>query len=72
MDKPALKEAVTDTALATPLNLVLNFILLTPMIAWGWSAGTISITMTAIFFVVAVFRKYYVRQYFKKRYAKKL
>ena len=72
MDRPALKEAVTDTALATPLNLVLNFILLTPMIAWGWSAGTISIAMTAIFFVVAVFRKYYVRQYFKKRYAKKL
>ena len=72
IDKPALKESVTDTAIATPLNLVLNFILLTPMIAWGWSAGTISIAMTAIFFVVAVFRKYYVRQYFKKRYAKKL
>ena len=72
IDKPALKEAVTDTAIATPLNLVLNFVLLAPMMAWGWSAGTISIAMTAIFFVVAVFRKYYVRQYFKKRYAKKL
>ena len=66
-DKPALKEAVFDTALATPINLLLNFIFLTPMLAWDWSAGQISISMTAIFFMVAVTRKYYVRQWFKGR-----
>ena len=66
-DKPALKEAIFDTALATPINLLLNFIFLTPMLLWEWSALQISISMTAIFFVVAVFRKYYVRQYFKRK-----
>lgn len=67
MDRKALKEAIFDTGLATPINLMLNYILLTPMLVWEWSAGQISVAMTAIFFVVAVFRKYYVRQYFKRK-----
>jgi len=66
-DRQALKEAIFDTGLATPINLVINYILLAPMLMWEWSAGQISVTMTAIFFVVAVFRKYYVRQYFKAK-----
>jgi len=66
-DKEALKESIFDTGLATPINLVLNYLLLTPMLVWEWSAGQISVAMTAIFFVVAVFRKYYVRQYFKRK-----
>ena len=70
IDRRALKEAIVDTGLATPINLMLNFIFLTPMLVWEWSAGEISVAMTAIFFVVAVFRKYYVRQYFKQRESK--
>ena len=66
IDRPALKEAVTDTVLATPLNLALNWVFIALFIRWGWTAGQISIAMTAIFFTFAVFRKYYVRQYFKK------
>jgi len=66
-DRRALKEAIFDTGLATPINLMLNYMLLTPMLVWEWSAGQISVAMTAIFFVVAVFRKYYVRQYFKRK-----
>jgi len=66
-DRRALKEAIVDTGLATPINLVLNYIFLAPMLVWEWSAGQISVAMTAIFFVVAVFRKYYVRQYFKRK-----
>ena len=66
-DKPALKEAIFDTALATPINLLLNFIFLTPMLAWQWTAGQISIAMTCVFFAVAIVRKYYVRQLFKGR-----
>ena len=66
-DKEALKESIFDTGLATPINLVLNYLLLTPMLVWEWSAGQISVAMTAIFFVVAVVRKYYVRQYFKRK-----
>lgn len=67
MDRKALKEAIFDTGLATPINLVINYILLAPMLVWEWSAGQISVAMTAIFFMVAVFRKYYVRQYFKRK-----
>ena len=67
MDKPALKEAIFDTALATPINLMLNYIFLAMFLAWEWGAGMISIAMTAIFFSVAIIRKYYVRQWFKGR-----
>ena len=67
LDRESLKEGIVDTALATPINLMLNFICLTPMLVWEWSAGQISVAMTAIFFMVAVFRKYYVRQYFKRK-----
>lgn len=67
VDQSSLKEAVFDTAFATPLNLMLNYIFLAMFLSWEWGASEISIAMTAIFFVVAVFRKYYVRQWFKKR-----
>ena len=67
VDVPALKESVFDTAFATPLNLALNYVFLAIFLSWGWGATEISISMTAIFFVVAVIRKYYVRKWFKRR-----
>ena len=67
LDRESLKEGIVDTALATPINLMLNFICLTPMLAWQWTAGQISIAMTCVFFTVAIIRKYYVRQWFKGR-----
>jgi hypothetical protein len=66
IDKRALKEAVFDTALATPLNLMLNYIFLAVFLSWGWGAFQISVGMTVMFFMVAIVRKYYVRQYFKR------
>jgi len=67
MDKPALKEAIFDTALATPLNLMLNYVFLAMFLKMEWDAMEISVAMTAIFFSVAIIRKYYVRQWFKGR-----
>lgn len=67
MDKPALKEAIFDTALATPLNLMLNYVFLAMFLKMEWGAMEISVAMTAIFFSVAIIRKYYVRQWFKGR-----
>lgn len=66
IDKTALKEAFVDTAVATPLNLVLNYVLLALLISWDWGAEEITIVLTAVFFVVAIVRKYYVRQFFKR------
>jgi hypothetical protein len=75
--KAALKEAVTDTALALVINFPLNILLLE--IA-GWigindndSSDNIilSIFLTAVFTTVAIIRKYYVRLYFNKKHLKK-
>lgn len=68
IDWHALKESITDTVIATPLNLAVNFVLLSLFMSFEWSASQISLAMTAIFFVLAVVRKYYVRQWFKRRY----
>jgi hypothetical protein len=69
IDYSALKESVSDTAIATPLNLILNYIFLALFLSWEWGATEISFAMTAMFFMVAVVRKYYVRQWFKRRQA---
>jgi hypothetical protein len=68
---PALKEAVSDTVLATPLNLLLNWTFLSIFINIGMSATQITFALTSMFFTVAVVRKYYVRQYFDKRNSKR-
>jgi ABC-type bacteriocin/lantibiotic exporter with double-glycine peptidase domain len=67
IDRRALKEAFSDTAIATPLNLILNWIFLSMFLSMGMTATEISFAMTAMFFIVAVIRKYYVRQWFKRR-----
>lgn len=67
IDKNALKEAFSDTLIATPLNLFLNFVFLSLFLSMGMGPTSISFALTAVFFSTAVIRKYYVRQWFQKR-----
>jgi len=68
INKNSLKEAFSDTLIATPLNLFLNYVFLSIFLSMGWGATAISLAMTAMFFVVAIIRKYYVREWFKRKY----
>ena len=67
IDRRALKEAISDTVIATPLNLLLNWGFLSIFLSMEMTAVQISFAMSAMFFVVAVTRKYYVRIWFKRR-----
>jgi O-antigen/teichoic acid export membrane protein len=67
IDKAALKESVSDTILATPINLFLNFILISLSLWMELNATQMTFFITAVLFVVAIVRKYYVRIYFEKR-----
>jgi len=67
IDREALRESVSDTVIATPLTLTLNWVFLTIFMALDFGATAISFGMTAIFFCVAIVRKYYVRVWFKSR-----
>jgi len=67
IDKAALKESVSDTILATPINLFLNFILISFSLWLKLNATQMTFFITAVLFVVAIVRKYYVRIYFEKR-----
>lgn len=67
IDKAALKESVSDTILATPINLFLNFILISFSLWVELNATQMTFFITAVLFVVAIVRKYYVRIYFEKR-----
>lgn len=77
--KAALKEATTDTLLATvinfPLNMLLLFVANRTFLSWMeteteqifWT----SVYLTVVFSAVAITRKTYVRLYFNKRNLKK-
>lgn len=67
IDKAALKESVSDTILATPINLFLNFILISFSLWMELNATQMTFFITSVLFVVAIIRKYYVRIYFEKR-----
>lgn len=67
IDKAALKESVSDTILATPINLFLNFILISFSLWMELNATQMTFFITSVLFVVAIVRKYYVRIYFEKR-----
>lgn len=71
LDRLALKEALFDTTLATPLNFVLNYVFIALFLSWGWGAFEITMGMTTLFFAVAIVRKYYVRQWFKLKQQEK-
>ena len=67
LDRAALKESVSDTVIATPLTLFLNWVFLTIFLSLDMSANEITFALTGIFFCVAIVRKYYVRVWFKER-----
>jgi len=61
------KTAVSDTIVATPINLVLNYILLKIFLPFDLSAEVMTIVFTSVFFVVACVRKYIVFSYFTRK-----
>jgi len=67
IDRASLKESISDTIIATPLNLLINYVVLAILLEFGLGAISISIIMTTIFFMIAIVRKYYVRTWFKRR-----
>lgn len=67
IDRAALKESVSDTIIATPLNLLINYVFLALLMSLEFGPVLISVIMTIVFFVIAIVRKYYVRTWFKKR-----
>jgi ABC-type bacteriocin/lantibiotic exporter with double-glycine peptidase domain len=67
IDRAALKESISDTIIATPLNLLINYVFLALLMSMNFGPVAISIIMTMVFFIIAIVRKYYVRTWFKKR-----
>ena len=67
IDRAALKESLSDTIIATPLNLAINYLFLALLMSLEFGPVLISVIMTIVFFVIAIVRKYYVRTWFKKR-----
>ena len=64
----AVIEAITDTVLATPLNIVISWIILYYAFEYMWGPTITMIVQTGIMFFFAVSRKVYLRLYFEKRY----
>lgn len=60
------KTAISDTLVATPINLILNYILLKIFLPYSLTAELMTIIFTAVFFVVACVRKYFVFSYFNR------
>jgi uncharacterized membrane protein YedE/YeeE len=67
IDRAALKESISDTIIATPLNFLINYVVIAILLRFGLGAISISIIMTTLFFIIAIVRKYYVRTWFKRR-----
>ena len=67
MKKQALKEAVTDTALAAAINMPLNYVLIASAFALQLTALQSTIMFTFVFTCLAIVRKYYVRMHFERR-----
>ena len=64
----ALIEAVTDTILATPLNMLISWVILWYAFEYLWGPTVTMLVQTGIMFFFAVSRKVYLRLYFEKRY----
>ena len=67
----AFKEALSDTGLAFPVNVPLNFLLVALAFRWEFTAFQTSVMLTSIFTVFAIVRKTYVRLYFNDKNLKK-
>ena len=64
----ALIEAVTDTLLATPLNMLISWVILWFAFQYLWGPTVTMFVQTGIMFIFAVSRKVYLRLYFERRY----
>lgn len=67
MTQRAFKEALSDTLIATVINLPLNIGLVAIAHFYNMSVMQTSVFLTVVFFLVAVVRKTYTRIYFEKR-----
>ena len=67
MNRPAMKEALTDTALGAAINFPLNVLFLWGADVIGLSIMTTGILLSAVFTVVAIVRKYLLRSFFEKK-----
>ena len=63
----AWKEAFIDTALGASINIPLNTILLYVALWCEWSVITTSLVLSAVFTVIAIVRKYILRNYFETK-----
>lgn len=66
--KSALHEASIDTMIALPLNFGINWVILSVALSFSWGATLTTVIATAIFTVVAIFRKTYVRLHFQNKH----
>lgn len=69
--KAALREATTDTIIATILNFPLNLVLVALAFHYELGIFQTSVFFTIVFSGVAIARKTYVRLYFNKRAMRK-
>jgi len=67
MDRNAARESLTDTLVATVINFPMNFVLIWIAFEAEMTAFQTTVFCTAILFVVALFRKYYIRIHFQER-----
>jgi len=80
LDKQSLKESVSDTALALVINFPLNMLLLwianrtfiPGLVTEGDIIFWTSVFLTVNFTIVAIVRKYFVRNYFKSKQSVRL
>jgi len=66
IDKPALRESLSDVAVGVVIALPLSFFVLNMCNYFNASLLTTSVVQTTVFTLVAIVRKYCVRIAFKK------
>jgi hypothetical protein len=67
LNKPALKEALTDTALGAMINVPLNLVLLWWADIVNMSILSTGILLSVVFTIIAIVRKYMLRSFFEKK-----
>lgn len=67
LNKPALKEVMFDTIVATVINFPANFVLIWFAFRMEMTAFETTVFCTAILFCIAIVRKYYIRIHFERR-----
>jgi len=67
IDKTNLKFAIIDTVAATPLNVFINFILISLGLSFSMTAAEMTFFITSVLFIVAIIRKYFLRSFMDKK-----